>query len=201
MITPIAALISLQTLQNMLANFGYAAVTMFVMIECLGIPFPGETMLLLASFYAAVDARLQLLLVIVFAAVGAILGDNIGYWIGSTGGRAFITPLRTLLFCETTPSGLCRPIFCATWQQNRLLWTLHNHPPSLDGPPCRSQSHALAYLIKKLNSIIGASVKYVGNGRDRLIASSHERSKVRVPYHVMDAPIITPSSQLYTTRA
>ncbi len=100
MITPIAALISLQTLQNMLANFGYAAVIAFVMIECVGIPFPGETMLLLASFYAAVDARLQIPLVIMCAAIGAILGDNLGYFIGSTGGRAFILRFGRFFFVK-----------------------------------------------------------------------------------------------------
>ena len=60
-----ASLISLETLREALANFGYPAVILFVMIECLGIPFPGETMLLLASFYAAVDHRLQIPIVIV----------------------------------------------------------------------------------------------------------------------------------------
>ena len=39
-----------------LDNFGYAAVALFIMIESSGIPFPGETMLLLASFYAAVKS-------------------------------------------------------------------------------------------------------------------------------------------------
>src|ERR1700730_14741063 len=87
---PLAALISLETLQQFLANFGYIAVIFFIMIESMGVPFPGETMLLLASFYAAVDHRLQLPLVILCAAAGAIVGDNLGYYIGRTGGRAFI---------------------------------------------------------------------------------------------------------------
>ncbi len=96
----IAALISLQTLQNALATFGYPAVVVFVMIECIGIPFPGETMLLLASFYAAVDAQLQIPLVIVCAALGAILGDNIGYLIGRTGGRAFLLRFGRFFFVK-----------------------------------------------------------------------------------------------------
>ncbi|GAC1623443.1 MAG: hypothetical protein NVS4B7_14670 [Ktedonobacteraceae bacterium] len=96
----IASLISLQTLQSALASFGYLAVTLFVMIECIGIPFPGETMLLLASFYAAVDTRLQLPLVIACAALGAILGDNIGYSIGRTGGRAFIQRFGRFFFVK-----------------------------------------------------------------------------------------------------
>ena len=57
---PLAALISLQTLQNALNTVGYPAVILFVMIESAGIPFPGETMLLLAAFYAAVGHQLQI---------------------------------------------------------------------------------------------------------------------------------------------
>ena len=76
---PIAALITLQTLREALAVFGYPAVTFFIMIESMGVPFPGETMLLLASFYSAIDSRLQIPIVIACAALGAILGDNIGY--------------------------------------------------------------------------------------------------------------------------
>lgn len=87
---PFAALISLATLQSALNNFGYAAVALFIMIESSGIPFPGETMLLLASFYAAVSHQLQIPLVIACAAFGAIIGDNIGYMIGRTGGRSMV---------------------------------------------------------------------------------------------------------------
>src|SRR6516162_7772586 len=83
---PLAALISLATLQNALSTLGYPAVALFIMIESAGIPFPGETMLLLASFYAAVDQKLQIPLVIACAALGAIIGDNIGYTVGKTGG-------------------------------------------------------------------------------------------------------------------
>ena len=88
---PLAALISVQTLQNALNTFGYPAVTVFIMIESSGIPFPGETMLLLASFSAAtIDRQLQIPLVIICAAIGAVLGDNLGYLAGRTGGRALL---------------------------------------------------------------------------------------------------------------
>ena len=87
---PLAALISLATLQNALNTIGYPAVVLFVMIESSGIPFPGETMLLLASFYAGASHQLQLPIVIACAALGAIVGDNIGYLVGRTGGRAIL---------------------------------------------------------------------------------------------------------------
>lgn len=77
-------------LQNALHLLGYPAVVLFIMIESSGIPFPGETMLLLASFYAAMDQQLQIPLVIACAAIGAIIGDNIGYQIGRTGGKAIV---------------------------------------------------------------------------------------------------------------
>jgi membrane protein DedA with SNARE-associated domain len=86
---PLVAFISLEMLRQALAVMGYPAVMLFIMIESSGIPFPGETMLLLASFYAAIDHQLQLPFIIACAAFGAILGDNIGYYIGRTGGRAF----------------------------------------------------------------------------------------------------------------
>ncbi len=88
---PLAALISLQTLLHALSVLGYPAVTIFVMIESSGIPFPGETMLLLAAFYAAASQHLQISIVIACAALGAIIGDNFGFLIGHTGGRALVT--------------------------------------------------------------------------------------------------------------
>lgn len=96
----LAALISLQTLLNALNILGYPAVTLFIMIESSGIPFPGETMLLLASFYAAIDHQLKLPLIIVCAASGAIIGDNLGYYAGRTGGRALVERFGRYIFLK-----------------------------------------------------------------------------------------------------
>jgi membrane protein DedA with SNARE-associated domain len=73
-------------LANLLATYGYLAVLVFVGIESIGIPFPGETMLVTAAVYAGTTHKLEIGLVIAAAATGAILGDNIGYWIGRLGG-------------------------------------------------------------------------------------------------------------------
>jgi membrane protein DedA with SNARE-associated domain len=73
-------------LQHFLATFGYWAVLVFVAIESTGIPFPGETMLLVAAIDAGTTHQLSIPLVIVAAATGAILGDNLGFWIGREGG-------------------------------------------------------------------------------------------------------------------
>jgi len=97
---PLASLISLQTLQEALNILGYPAVTLFVMIESSGIPFPGETMLLLASFYAAIDQQLQLPIIIASAALGAIVGDNLGYYAGRTSGRALVERFGRYFFLK-----------------------------------------------------------------------------------------------------
>ena len=73
-------------LLHLLNTYGYWAVLVFVAIESTGIPFPGETMLLVAAIYAGTTHRLSIALVIAAAASGAILGDNLGFWIGREGG-------------------------------------------------------------------------------------------------------------------
>ncbi len=93
-------MISLQLLQDMLNTVGYPAVVLFIFIESTGIPFPGETMLLLASFYAATTGHLWLPGVIACAALGAILGDNLGYYIGYTGGRKFVERFGRYFFVK-----------------------------------------------------------------------------------------------------
>jgi membrane protein DedA with SNARE-associated domain len=71
---------------DLLGRFGYAAVFGFVAIESLGIPFPGETMLISAALYAGVTHQLSIGVIIVVAAAGAIIGDNIGFGLGHWGG-------------------------------------------------------------------------------------------------------------------
>jgi membrane protein DedA with SNARE-associated domain len=71
---------------DLLGRFGYGAVFAFVGIESLGIPVPGETMLVAAALYAGATHQLSIVVIIVVAAAGAIIGDNIGFWIGHWGG-------------------------------------------------------------------------------------------------------------------
>ena len=78
--------IATSDLMHLLTTYGYWAVLVFVAIESTGIPFPGETMLLVAAIYAGTTHQLSLPLVIAAAATGAILGDNLGFWIGREGG-------------------------------------------------------------------------------------------------------------------
>jgi membrane protein DedA with SNARE-associated domain len=73
-------------LDSLLATYGYLAVFIFVGVESLGVPVPGETMLVTAAIYAGTTGRLSIFWVIVASSAGAIVGDNSGYAIGRTGG-------------------------------------------------------------------------------------------------------------------
>src|SRR5712692_5253880 len=71
---------------DLFARYGYAVVFVGVLLENAGLPVPGETVLL-AGAALAKFGRLSLLWGIVTAIGGAVLCDNIGFWIGRRGGR------------------------------------------------------------------------------------------------------------------
>ncbi len=75
-------LFSQQVLDHLIATYGYGAIAVVIGLESMGIPLPGETILVLAAIYAATHADLNIWLVATAAATGAIVGDNIGYWLG-----------------------------------------------------------------------------------------------------------------------
>ena len=74
---------------NLVHHYGLAALFVAVMLESGGVPIPGETTLITAAIFAS-QGDLDIVEVIAVAAVAAIVGDNIGYWIGRTGGRRFL---------------------------------------------------------------------------------------------------------------
>lgn len=79
-------LLATSLVDDLLGRFGYAAVFAFVGIESLGVPLPGETMLISAALYAGHTHRLNIVVIIVLAAAGAVIGDNIGFGVGHWGG-------------------------------------------------------------------------------------------------------------------
>jgi len=77
-----------------------------VMLESMGAPLPGESMLIGTALYCAATHRLDIGWVIVVAIAGAIMGDNFGYLIGRSigfralarwGGKVGLTPDRLTL--------------------------------------------------------------------------------------------------------
>lgn len=78
------------------AEFGYGAVVIVLLLENAGLPVPGETTLLFASFLAFSEHKLHLPYIIALGIVACTVGDNLGYWIGSRGGRPFLGRYRHL---------------------------------------------------------------------------------------------------------
>lgn len=71
---------------HLINSYGYWAVFALVGLESLGIPLPGETILITAGTYAGHTHRLSVWGIFGVAVAGAIIGDNIGFWIGDKGG-------------------------------------------------------------------------------------------------------------------
>ena len=76
----------LHGLEHLLGTYGYGLVFVVIMLEAMGVPFPGESMIIGASIYAATTGKLHIYGVIPAAIGGAIMGDNFGYMIGRWAG-------------------------------------------------------------------------------------------------------------------
>jgi membrane protein DedA with SNARE-associated domain len=91
---------SLQLIEQYMLAYGYWAVFFGVMLENAGVPLPGETILLIAGYFASIG-KFHLGLVMLIAATGAVVGDNIGFAIGHHYGRDVL--LRVGRFFFLTP--------------------------------------------------------------------------------------------------
>lgn len=68
------------------AHWGYIAVFVLVILGNAGVPVPEETVLLVAGFLVW-RGQLRLDLVLAVGIVSAVVGDNLGYWLGRRFGR------------------------------------------------------------------------------------------------------------------
>ena len=67
---------------SLITKYGYWAVAGVIGLESMGLPLPGEATLIAAGIYAGSSQHLNIGMVIAAASAGAILGDNLGFWIG-----------------------------------------------------------------------------------------------------------------------
>lgn len=88
-------------LSALIARHGYWVVAAVVGLESMGIPLPGETMLVSAAVYAGATHQLNIFMVIACATVGAVLGDNAGYLIGKRFGYPLLLRYGSLLRMTT----------------------------------------------------------------------------------------------------
>jgi hypothetical protein len=122
------------------SGIGYPLLFGFVFAESVGALVPGETALIVAAALAG-NGKLSLPIVIALAALGAVLGDNLGYVIGRTALRRLLaqrlrernsgvpgwTYIRRGLFL----SSVFEP---ASWSKFALVHVLE-HPVGADGRP------------------------------------------------------------------
>jgi membrane protein DedA with SNARE-associated domain len=74
---------------HFIEDYGLVFLFGIVCLESAGLWLPGETALIAAGVYAS-KGHLSITGVIVVAASAAIVGDNIGYWLGREGGRRLL---------------------------------------------------------------------------------------------------------------
>lgn len=84
-------------LAPILNHYGYVAVAGFILLEDFGVPVPGETILIAAAVYAGAG-QLNIVAVGLLAFAAAVLGDNVGYGLGTFGGRALVLRFGRYVF-------------------------------------------------------------------------------------------------------
>ena len=77
-------------ISDLIAHYGYLAIFVVVALESAGVPMPGETILISSAVYAGSTGQLNIVLIVAAAAVAAILGDNVGYWVGRRWGMPLL---------------------------------------------------------------------------------------------------------------
>jgi len=80
----VISVISEDTIQHLIQDYGLWIVFIMVMSESMGIPVQGETTLVAAGIYAGSTREIDPHVLVAVAAVAAVIGDNIGYVIGRT---------------------------------------------------------------------------------------------------------------------
>lgn len=102
-------------------HYGYVVLFVGVMLENAGVPVPGETAVLVAGFLAspAGESKLNLGLVILFTMIAAVIGDNVGFWLGHRYARPRLREGKSFLFL--TPKGL---LLAEDYFHRYGLWTV-----------------------------------------------------------------------------
>src|SRR5581483_4997538 len=99
------------TVHHFLATWGYWAVLIGLLGENAGLPLPGETVLMFASFLAHKGTDLELHWIIVAGVGAAVLGDNTGYFIGRKLGPRLIEWMKKLVHMNEEDVGAAKDMF------------------------------------------------------------------------------------------
>ena len=84
---------ALARVQPLLARYGYGAAFAAVMVEGMGIPTPGQTLLMAGALEAA-EGRMNIAVLLFVVTAAAALGNSVGYAVGRWGGRVALNKLK-----------------------------------------------------------------------------------------------------------
>lgn len=84
---------ALARVQPLFHRYGYLAVFAAILVEGVGIPAPGQTLLIAAALGAA-HGNLSLAWVLIWACLAAGLGNSLGYLLGRWGGRPLLARFK-----------------------------------------------------------------------------------------------------------
>src|SRR5262249_10248125 len=103
------------------STYGYLALFVGVLLENAGLPVPGETAVLIAGFLCsdAGGGRLHLGWVIATTTVAAVIGDNIGFWLGRELARPRLQAGKRFLFLTPSAAQLAESYF-----ERYGIWTV-----------------------------------------------------------------------------
>ncbi len=177
----IAAFFSTHTLNHLLSQYGYAAVFAFVMVESLGIPFPGETMVIAAALYGGAHHKLTVWLLWASAAGGAIVGDNIGFAVGHWGGYRLLCRYGRRIRLDEAKLKVGRLIFDRHGGKvvffGRFVSVLRTYAAFLAGT---NRMHWLRFLaFNAAGGVVWSGIFAVG-----FYYAGHALAKLRTPFDI-----------------
>ena len=129
-------------LLHLIWRYGYLVVFLGVMLESTGVPLPGETILIAAGALVH-KGVLDLGDALFFGILGAVIGDQLGYWAGRFGGRPFV--LRWGRYTLITPVRLAHAEAFFARRGGRAVF-LARFVAGLRGARRRHQPHALGQV-------------------------------------------------------
>ena len=146
-------------LTTLLQTYTYPVLLALVLLESLGIPLPGEIALVTAAAYAS-HGTISIYIVIALAAIGAIVGGVLGYWIGIRGGLPLIAHYGGYVGVRRSHIAKAHEFFekngGKTILFGRFIAFLRTFAPLIAGAACMSFSKFVTY--NALSSVIWAIV-------------------------------------------
>jgi membrane-associated protein len=95
-------------IRHALMHWGYWAVLVCLLGENAGIPLPGETVLMFASFLAHKTGSMHIAWVIVVGIAAAVAGDNLGFYLGHKLGKTLIRWMKKLFRLDDEDIGAAK---------------------------------------------------------------------------------------------